>query len=148
MSLVLHIHEGNGLKYGMLMYLDHFQKLLNYSKVTSEETISYLLWCINASKGTPQCDSQTSLSWPLIHMITIQELLLDGFYKFPSPPRNFLGTHLDIKGLHYGIVCHPILKMPRVLIVSSASIRSGSSYDHMSGTLNVCMISKLVTVPI
>ena len=80
-----------------------------------------------------------NLSWPLIHMIAIQELLLEGFYKFPNPPPNFLGTHLDTKGLHYGIVCHPISKMPRMLIVSSTSIRSGSSNDHMSGTLNVHM---------
>ena len=72
-------------------------------------------------------------------MIAIQELLLEGLYKFPNPPQNFLGTHLDTKGLHYGIVCHPISKMPRMLIVSSASIRSGSSNDHMSGTLNVYM---------
>ena len=38
--------------------------------------------------------------------------------------------------------------MPRMLIVSSASIRSGSSNDHMSGTLNVCMFQKPVIVAI
>ena len=73
-------------------------------------------------------------------MVTIQELLLGGGgYKFTNLPQNFLGAHLNINGLHYGIVCHPISKMPRMLIVSSASIRSGSSNDHMSGTLNVYM---------
>ena len=61
---------------------------------------------------------------------------------------NFLGTLKYIKGLHQGIICHPISKMPRMLIVWSASIRSGSANDHMSGALNVCMFYKPVIVPI
>ena len=61
---------------------------------------------------------------------------------------NFLGTRLDIKGLHYGLVCHPISKMSRMLIISSASIRSSSSNDHMSGISNICMFQKPVVVPI
>ena len=62
-----------------------------------------------------------------------------GVLQVPKPSSELLGAHLDTKGLHSGIVCHPISKMPRILIVSSASIRSGSSNDHMSGTLIVYM---------
>ena len=114
------------------------------------ETISYLHWCINASKGTPQWGSLMSLSWPLTPMTAIQELLLVWFYKSASPLQNFLGTGLDIKGLHYGIACHPISKMSRMLIISSASIRSSSWNDHMSGISNtcICMFQKPVVVPI
>ena len=45
-----------------------------------------------------------------------------GILQSPSPPPNFLGTYLDIKGLHCGLACHPISKMSQMLITSSASI--------------------------
>ena len=89
-----------------------------------------------------------SLSWPLTHMTAIQELLLEGFYKSPGPPPNFLGTRLDIKGQHCGLACHPISKMSRMLITSSASMRSNSSNDRMSGISNICLFQKHVVVPI
>ena len=60
-----------------------------------------------------------------------------GVLQVPKPSSELFRNSFRYKGLHYGIVCHPISKMPRMLIVSSASIRSGSSNDHMSGTLNV-----------
>ena len=62
--------------------------------------------------------------------------------------RTFLGTRLDIKGLHYGLACYPISKMSRMLIISSASIRSSYSNDHMSGITNICMFQKPIVVPI
>ena len=49
-----------------------------------------------------------------------------GILQYQSHPLNFLGTCLDIKGLHCGLACHPISNMSQMLITSSASIRSSS----------------------
>ena len=71
-----------------------------------------------------------------------------GVLQVLKPPQNLLETRLDIKGLHYRTVCHPISKMPRMLIISNASIKSELSSEHMSGTSNVCLFKKPVAVPI
>ena len=48
----------------------------------------------------------------------------------------------------FGIACHPISKMPQMLIITSASIISSSSNDHMSGRPDVCMFQEPAVVPI
>ena len=82
------------------------------------------------------------------HMTAIQKLLLVVFYKSPSPHSNFLGIRLDIKGLQCGLTCHPISNMSRVMITSSAFIRSSYSNDRMLEISNICMFQKPFVVPI
>ena len=105
------------------------------------------MYIMHASKETPKWGSLISFSWSHTHMTVIQKLLLVAFYKSTSPPSNFLGIRLYIKGLQCGLTCHPISKMSRMLITSSAFI-SSSSNDHMSEISNICMFQKPFVAPI
>ena len=111
---------------------DYFLSTLVYKWIKGNAPVRLINELIMTA-DTHDCNTRALLVW---------------FYKSPSPPQNFLGTRLDIKGLHCELACHPISKMSRMLIISSASIRSSSWNDLMSGISNICMFQKPVVVPI
>ena len=81
-------------------------KDLEWQTLDIRRDLSILIYkCIKENAPVrPANELITSL--PQTDMTAILELLLMGFYRFTSPPQNFLGARLDIKGLYHGIVYH------------------------------------------